>query len=247
MSARNTGVRNLPAATGPGLSAAPKLTDQVADAVIRQIAKEKLRPGDRLPTIVEMCELYGVSLTVVREALARLRSEGVVETRQGSGAYVAAAGHLQPFRITDSGLGAETRVIEVLEMRLGIESEAAALASRRATPSQLQKLRQAFGALERAVAGGAEAHQQDLDFHRAMVEAANNRVYADFTHFLQQHLEETIGISHARSRQRGVLGTVVKEHAAILDAIAARNPVRAREAARRHLQAGMDRLLAILS
>ncbi|MGK7862626.1 FadR/GntR family transcriptional regulator [Falsiroseomonas sp. E2-1-a4] len=247
MSARNSGGRIAAAPITTGLVGAPKLTDRVADAIIRQIAEEKMRPGDRLPTIVEMCEFYGVSLTVVREALARLRSEGVVETRQGSGAYVAAAGHVKPFRIVDRGAGDERRVIDVLEMRLGIESEAAALASRRATPTQLQKLHQAFAELEQAVAVGTEAHQQDLNFHRVMVEAANNSVYADFAHFLQQHLEASIGISHARSRLRGVLGTVVQEHAAILDAIAARNPTRARNAARQHLQAGIERLLAILS
>lgn len=247
MSVRRTAGGTLTAVAGTGLAAAPKLTDRVADAILHQISAGRMRPGDRLPTIVEMCEIYGVSPTVVREALARLRSEGAVETRQGSGAYVAAAGHLKPFRIADSDGGDEKRVIEVLEMRLGIEAEAAALAAKRATPAQLQRLRQTFAELERAVKAGRAAHKQDLNFHQAMVEAANNSVYADFVRFLQQYLEETIGVSHGRSRQRGVLGTVVQEHAAILDAIAMRDPEHAREAARRHLQAGMDRLMSILS
>jgi GntR family transcriptional repressor for pyruvate dehydrogenase complex len=201
-----------------------------------------MRPGDRLPTIVEMCQIYGVSPTVVREALARLRSEGVVETRQGSGAYVSATGHLKPFRIAEDGGRAEEKVIEILEIRLGVEAEAAALAARRATPAQLRKIRQTFDELERAVEAGRDAHKLDMNFHRAMVEAANNSVYTGFIRFLQQYLEEAIGVSHGRSRRRGALRGVVEEHAAILDAITARDPER--EAARRHLQAGIDRLLS---
>jgi GntR family transcriptional repressor for pyruvate dehydrogenase complex len=222
----------------------PKLTDRVADAISRQIADDRMQPGDRLPTIVEMCRIYGVSPTVVREALARLRSEGVVETRQGSGAYVSATGHLKPFRIAEDGGRAEEKVIEILEIRLGVEAEAAALAARRATPAQLRKLRQAFDELARAVEAGRDAHRQDMNFHRAMVEAANNSVYTGFVRFLQQYLEEAIGVSHRRSRQRGALSGVVKEHAVILEAITARDAERARNAVRRHLQAGIDRLLS---
>lgn len=245
MSMRRTHGQALVTSANNGLAATPKLTDRVAEAILGRIAEERMRPGDRLPTIIEMCEIYGVSPSVVRESLARLRSEGVVETRQGSGAYVAAAGHLKPFRIADTGAGGKRRVIEVLEMRLGIEAEAAALAAKRATSDQLQGLRHAFADLERAVASGRAAHKHDLNFHRVMVEAANNGVYADFARFLQQYLEETIGVSHGHSRQRGVLGTVLQEHASILEAIATRNPERAREAARQHLQAGIDRLLSI--
>lgn len=221
------------------LPAAPKLTDQVAEALQRHIAEAGLSPGDQLPTIVDMSSTYGVSPTVIREALARLRSEGLVETRQGSGAYVSGAA--RPFRIAP-GLTGNALVLRVLELRLGVETEAAALAARRAGRVALRRLADAFEAFAQRIHAGEPATTEDLRFHRCIADAAGNPLFGEFLSFLQQYLNDSIGLSHQRSQRRGRMDAVLAEHARIRDAIAAGDAEAARAAMRDHLEAGMARI-----
>jgi len=244
------GGRRLRAAEQPGavrqVSAPPKLTDQVAEALLRRIAEEKLRAGDRLPAITELCQLYGVSPTVIRESLARLRSEGIIETRQGSGAYVLEP-PARPFRIEAAAPGSVASVLKVLELRLGPEAEAAALAAQRAKPAEIRRIRTAQKDFALAIRSGGTAVEEDLAFHQAVADAAGNELFTSFAAFLQQYLREGVTVSHRCSLSRGALDGVVGEHQRILDAIAARDPDAAREAARQHLQAGIRRLQAALA
>ncbi|MBW6399361.1 FadR family transcriptional regulator [Roseomonas sp. HJA6] len=217
----------------------PKLTDRVAQALQDHIVGSGLLPGAQLPTIATLSSTYGVSPTVVREALARLRSEGLVEVRQGSGAYVSGA--LRPFRIAAEP-GGDASVLRVLELRLGLEAEAAALAATRASRTQLRHIRDAFKAFTVRIEADEPAMAEDLRFHRAVAEAAGNPLFAEFQTFLQQYLTDSIGVSHGRSREAGRMRAVLAEHGRILDAIAARDAEGARAAMRDHLQAGMARL-----
>lgn len=221
------------------LPGAPKLTDQVAEALQRHIAEAGLSPGDQLPTIVDMSSTYGVSPTVIREALARLRSEGLVETRQGSGAYVSSAA--RPFRIAP-GLIGNALVLRVLELRLGVETEAAALAARRAGRTAMRRLTDAFEAFAQRIRAGEPATAEDLHFHRCIADAAGNPLFGEFLSFLQQYLNDSIGLSHQRSQRRGRMDAVLAEHARIRDAIAAGDAEAARAAMRDHLEAGMARI-----
>jgi GntR family transcriptional repressor for pyruvate dehydrogenase complex len=227
------------------VSAQPKLTDQVAEALLRHIAEERLRAGDRLPAITELCKLYGVSPTVIRETLARLRSEGIIETRQGSGAYILEPA-AKPFRIEAVVPGASS-VLKVLELRLGPEAEAASLAAQRAKPAEIRRIRAAQQRFSVAIRAGGTAVQEDLAFHQAIADAAGNELFTSFTTFLQQYLTEGVTVSHRCSLSRGVLDHVIGEHQGILDAIIARDADAARDAARQHLQAGIERLQAALA
>lgn len=222
-----------------GLSAAPKLTDRVAEAIQNHIAENGLTPGAQLPTIVALSGTYGVSPTVVREALARLRSEGLVEVRQGSGAYVS--GNHRPFRIAAEAAG-DAAVLRVLELRLGVETEAAALAAARAGRAELRQIREALQAFAQRVGRGEPAMAADLQFHRAVTEAAGNPLFVEFQTFLQQYLTDSIGVSHGHTRQGGRMAVVLEEHGRILDAIAAHDAEAARVAMRDHLKAGMARI-----
>lgn len=229
--------------TAKRVSAQPKLTDQVADALLRHIAEEGLRAGDRLPAITELCQLYGVSPTVIRESLARLRSESIIETRQGSGAYVLEP-PTRPFRIEAAALGSVTFVLKVLELRLGPEAEAAALAAQRAKQPDIRRIRAALDRFAVAIRAGGTAVEEDLEFHQAVADAAGNELFTDFAAFLRQYLREGMTVSHRCSLSRGALEGVIGEHRRILDAIVARDANAAREAARQHLQSGMARLQA---
>src|SRR5262249_28751625 len=119
------------------LQPARNLSGAVVERIAGEIRSGRLAPGSRLPTAQEVMAAMGVSRTVVREAVAALRAEGLVRTRQGSGAFVAADASRVAFRIDPDGLSSIADVLEVMELRLAIEVEAAALAAERTTPEGL--------------------------------------------------------------------------------------------------------------
>src|SRR5215813_12300794 len=119
-----------PAALRP-LAPARKLFHEIAERIASEIISAKLPPGARLPTEQQMAAAMGVSRTVVREAVAALRAEGVVMTRQGAGAFVASEIGRRPFRLAVEGLPSLRDVIDVMELRQAVEIEAAALAAAR--------------------------------------------------------------------------------------------------------------------
>src|SRR6476469_10247926 len=113
------------------------LMEEVVARIAGEIRSGRLAPGARLPTEQQLMQAMGVSRTVVREAVAALRAEGLVTTRQGSGAFVSADASRVPFRIDPEGLSSIGDVLEVMELRLAIEVEAAALAAERITGERL--------------------------------------------------------------------------------------------------------------
>ena len=127
-----------------------------------EIRSGRLAPGARLPTELELMAAMGVSRTVVREAVAALRAEGLVTTRQGSGAFVAADASRVPFRIDPDGLSSIADVLEVMELRLAIEVEAAALAAERITPERLAPIARALRAIEAAIRPRRRRRQRGL-------------------------------------------------------------------------------------
>jgi DNA-binding FadR family transcriptional regulator len=125
---------------------ARSLTAAVTRALSARIDAAELRAGDRLPTERELMGAYGVSRTVVREAISSLRAGGLVVTRQGKGAFVARAGG-PAFRITEGDVVTMQDVVRVMEVRIGLEAETAALAALRRTDAQLDQMRAALAAL----------------------------------------------------------------------------------------------------
>ena len=115
------------------LGAPRSLSAEVVDRLAEQIMSGKLPAGAKLPSEQEMMRGMGVSRTVVREAVAALRARGLVITRQGAGAFVDRAASRQPYVIDPDGLGSLDSVLDILELRMAVESEAAAIASERAT------------------------------------------------------------------------------------------------------------------
>src|SRR5215467_5829952 len=124
------------------------LTAEVIARIAAEIRSGRLQPGARLPTEQTLMAAMGISRTVVREAVAALRAEGLLTTRQGSGVFVATDTSRVPFRIDPDGLKSIDNVLEVMELRLAIEVEAAALAAERRTPEQLAPIRSALRAID---------------------------------------------------------------------------------------------------
>ena len=132
------------------LASSGKLSRSLFEQLAEEIKSGRLAPGDRLPTELALTRAAQVSRTVVREAVAALRAEGLVITRQGVGAFVSAEAQRAPFRIEPDRLRSLADILNVMELRVGVEVESAGLAAIRATRSQLSAIDKALSAMEAA-------------------------------------------------------------------------------------------------
>src|SRR3954469_2339653 len=148
-----------------------KLSRQLFEQLAGEIRSGRLAPGARLPTEQELTRAARVSRTVVREAVAALRAEGLVITRQGVGAFVSSEPQRAPFRLDPDKLVSLDDTLNVMELRLGVEIEPAGLAAERASRTQVKAIGAALQAIERAAAQGKSAVDEDLGLHRAIANA----------------------------------------------------------------------------
>lgn len=215
-----------------------RLADEVAADLRRQILGSQLREGDRLPTEKELCEHYGVSRSVVREAVAQLKTEALVRARQGAGVYVAEA-RSALFRLSGDQDGAR-RLRNLYELRCGVEVAAAGLAATRHTPADIDRLEAAIARMSNPATRAAA----DIDFHVAVAAATRNELYENFVSFLGNALSSAIegAVENTIVRHPSDQARVIAEHARILDAVAARHPHEAEAAMLAHVQAAMARL-----
>ena len=232
-----------PSALRP-VAPAPKLFHEIAERIAAEIISAKLPPGSRLPTEQQMATAMGVSRTVVREAVAALRADGVVTTRQGAGAFVATEHGRRPFRLAVGGLPSIREVLDVMELRQSVEVEAAGLAAARTTPALRREIGQALARIDAAIERGETAVDEDFAFHRAVAAATSNLQFWAFLDYLGRFIipRQSIRIAaHQAEGQRAYLEMIQGEHRAIFAAIQSGNPTAAREAMRRHLSNSQTR------
>ena len=221
-----------------------RLSDRLAALLGEKIEAGQLRPGDRLPTEVQLAATHGVSRTVVREAVHQLKSRQLVVSRQGSGVYVATPPINQPLAFDPSVLDSVQAVVHVVEMRRVIESEMAALAAERASRAQVATMRRALKAIDLAASAGHDGVAEDLAFHRSIGEATGNPQFRLMLAFLEQYLREGMRITRGNEARRSdFMEAVRREHRAIVDAIAAHDPATARRRAREHMLHSARRLV----
>lgn len=220
------------------------LAHDVVDALSGRIREGSLVPGVKLPTEAAIMEEFGVSRTVVREAISRLQAAGLVETRHGVGTFVVGMGDPSTFRISPDQLGTLQDVIAVLELRIAVETECAALAAVRRSPENIVTLRAALAAFTAALEEGRDAVGPDFQFHLEIAKATQNHHFVD--------LMATLGgmmIPRARLEPPGpltperqaYLRRVNSEHESIVEAISRQDPEAARAAMRTHLANSRER------
>ncbi|NDZ17222.1 GntR family transcriptional regulator [Variovorax sp. WS11] len=221
-----------------------RLSDRLAARLCAQIESGALIPGDRLPTEQQLAASHGVSRTVVREAVHQLKSKGMVRSRQGLGVFVAPPPQHQALAFDPAVLGSVQAVVHVVEVRRVLEGEIAALAAERATRTQIAALRRSLKAIDAAVADGRDGVAEDLAFHRVIGESTGNPQFRLLLGFLEQYLREGMRITRGNeARRMDFMVAVQREHRAIFEAIAARNPAAARHRAIDHLIRGEQRLI----
>jgi GntR family transcriptional repressor for pyruvate dehydrogenase complex len=217
----------------------------LVDALGQRIRDGRLAIGDKLPTESAVMAEFGVSRTVVREAISRLQAAGLVETRHGIGTFVLGPGAEENFRIVPEQMATILDVIAVLELRMGLEAEAAALAAKRHSTANLQGLREAQAAFGRAIEEGSDTVAPDVQFHMEIARATQNPHYAELMGYLGTLLIPRARLDTARFAGEGgreYLLRVQAEHDSILAAISNRDVDAARAAMRTHLWNSRERL-----
>lgn len=226
------------------LGRTPQLPSRVAAAIATEIMEGRLPDGAQLPTEQTLATKFGVSRSVVREAIARLRSDGMVRSRQGVGAFVVRDQDTATLRL-DADLMSDRLVFRnVFELRAILEIRAAGLAAVRGDPRQLAAVSEAMARMRNATNWLAEGVPADLDFHRLVAAASGNPYMAMMVGFLSGKMRESI--MFMRENQSDVAGkmvaTNIAEHSAIHDAVIAHDPQAAVAAMRAHIMNAARRL-----
>jgi GntR family transcriptional repressor for pyruvate dehydrogenase complex len=223
------------------LGRAPNLPSQLARMISDEIVGGRFKAGERLPTERELAETFGVSRNVVREAIARLAFEGTVEPRQGSGVFVLGTNPIATLRLDPEMLRDRSLFASLFELRSILEGEAASLAAARRGRKHLVAIKAALKRLDDSQ-GTPQSVDADLEFHRAIALASDNVYVAIFINFISEHVRASIAEANERvdsvSRER----INREEHAAIYEAIAAKDIDGARGSMRRHIGKAMERL-----
>ena len=219
----------------------PNLPSKVAQMISEEIVGGRIKAGDRLPTERELTASFRVSRNVVREAIAKLRFEGVVETRQGVGVFVLGTKSPSVLRIDAEILRDQSLMGSLFELRSIIEVEAAGLAAARRSRADLAAIKSALDAFCSSE-GSESATDADIEFHRAIVRATGNIYVATFINFIWDHVRTSIAKANQHLDYATRISNTRAEHTAIYDAIKDRDVERARECMRSHISNAMRRL-----
>ncbi|AFL49829.1 GntR family transcriptional repressor for pyruvate dehydrogenase complex [Sinorhizobium fredii] len=213
-----------------------RLAQQVIDELRRQIEAGRLKEGDQLPTEPQLEANFGVSRTVVREAIADLRAAGYVRPIQGKGVFVSDPKANQRFTLTPVEIRSIPETLELLEFRLATESEAAAIAAYRRTAEQEAAIAAANRKMAQLIDEGKPTVEADFEFHMAIAAATNNRFYLDvMRQFGPRAIPRSQVTTLPEAADKAYLLSVHAEHGEILSAIEDQNPERARQAMRNHI------------
>ncbi len=226
---------------------ARNLVEHLSGILRQSIQAGEFKPGDRLPSEAKLTEEHGVSRTVVREAIAALRSDGLVEARKGAGVFVLDAP--QPEILPFQNLNYEriSSVIELLELRTGVEVEAAGLAALRRSPQQEEKIIDCHRIILECLERGEPTTAADFALHLAIADAANNPRFREFLSMIGSGVIPRAALQTGQDASSGdYIAKLHEEHSAIIEAISNGDEEDARAAMRRHLKGSQARYRAIL-
>lgn len=221
------------------------LSTQLTKDLGARIARGEIKPGEKLPSEHELIEAYGVSRTVVREAISSLKAKGMVTSRQGVGAFVLQSIPSMTLQIEPANMDVYSEVMAILDLRIALEVEAAGLAALRRSPGQLQTMRKLLDDMSRITHKGGDGIEQDRLFHLEMLRAVGNPHFSGL-------LEQLGAMAIPRARldlfaQDGVARTIYLqcielEHENIYRAIHDQDADMACTAMRQHLNNSRERI-----
>ena len=222
----------------------PSRPAQLAEWFAGEIRSGRLASGEKLPTEQELNAQFGVSRTVIREAMASLRSEGLVVSRQGSGVFVADHRASPTFRIISDAARSLTDIENVLQLRLAVELEAAAVAAEKRSDEDLAKMRRCLDSIDVSISAGDAGIEADFDFHCAISAATGNPYFERLMHSFGPAIIPPRSIrpqSETAEDRQIYLEQIQAEHRRIYQAIERRNAETVRFVMREHLEGSRER------
>jgi GntR family transcriptional regulator, transcriptional repressor for pyruvate dehydrogenase complex len=211
------------------------LSEQVATRLAARINAGDWRPGTKLPSEAELCKVFGVGRSSLREALTSLAFIGLIRVRAGGGSYVSeqpSAYFTSPW-LNSGLLGSAKLLNEFVEVRLILGTEVAGLCAARITPEELDEIERLVEQMKASIHDSEEFSKLDVSFHLAMASAAKNEVLSQILSSVREQTMELITKSVLLEEGRE---SALRGHIKILEAVRQRNPTKARKALRNHLQ-----------
>lgn len=215
--------------------ASPRLSTTIYDAILAMITRGDFVPSSRLPSESRLSQMYGASRPVVREALARLKEDGIVVSRQGSGSYVRR--QPDPSILELAPIGTLGDLQRCFEFRANTEPSAAGLAALRWEPADMSRIDTAMAVLERCIADGFIGAEEDASLHEAIAEATHNNYHRMVQRMLRPHILAGMNVSRNLTlrRSEASLRMVQDEHVVVVEAIRRRDADAATESMRTHI------------
>ncbi|AWB66109.1 GntR family transcriptional regulator [Saccharobesus litoralis] len=214
------------------------LTHELAELLRQGILSGKFKVGEKLPPSKEIEEQTGVSRSVVREAIAQLRAEGLVDSRQGVGVFVSSKPKKAGFEIDQAEFETVHNAVQILELRMSVEVEMSAMAAQKRTEQQMQNILDRMLEMEQKIAQGEDAIKEDFEFHKAIADASGNPYFRRFIEYIGSGVipaREIITKYEQEPAAQGLLDLIQDEHRQIARAIQAQDPELAKASVKAHL------------
>jgi DNA-binding FadR family transcriptional regulator len=224
------------------------LAAKISSALRRDLSEGVFRPGDRLPSESALTREYSVSRTVVREAIAILRADGLVEARKGAGVFAIEVKPAKEVPFNDLAVGRISSVIELLELRTVFEVESAGLAASRRSAVQVETIVDAHRRVGDCLSAGLPTRDADFEFHLAIAQATQNRRFPEFLQLIRSGIIPRGELQGAApgSRPKDYNLHLQEEHAKIVDAIIEGDADAARQYMAAHLRGSLERYKVLL-
>lgn len=217
----------------------PRISDAIAASLEKRILEGSLKAGDRLPPERELAVDLGVSRPSLREAIQKLASKGMLQSRQGGGTYVTDRLDAAFYEPWEQMLTSHPNLREdLLEFRRMIEGQTAEWAAERCTAADLERLTQAYDALQAGFASGnpAQRAEADIAFHQVIAEAAHNALLGHLTATMLRLMGDNIRLNlRELDDVSGADALLVRQHKNLYEAIRDHRPAAARAAAETHI------------
>jgi DNA-binding FadR family transcriptional regulator len=222
---------------------------RILDLLGEAIATGRYAPGASVPPEPALCEEFGVSRTVVREAIKSLVAKGLVSTGPKVGTKVLPPAHwnwFDPEVVAWQSRAGLTREFlrELQELRSLVEPAAARLAAERATASDIEALKAAFSGMKQAIEQGGDYASSDLAFHQALLQGAGNRLLVQMSKALAALLRTSFELANGRTDAQA---ESLPRHKAVLDAVVARQPLKAQRACEKLIEAAQADIEVLLA
>lgn len=232
----------------PLLQNSRSLTTDLVDILRQQIIDGNLQPGDKLPTSKEIEEKAGVSRSVIREAVAALKAERLIISRQGIGVFVAEGANNRAFEIEADEFASVKDAIQILELRMAVEVEMVAMAAKNRTAKQMKNIWSCLKHFNKQIADGNDAVKEDLAFHLSIAESSGNPYFERFINYIGSGAipsREIINSYDKSLTSTEFLEILKQEHHAIAEAIDEKDVDKAVFSIREHLGKSIARHIKI--